>query len=379
MTDPLSAAGLAYPVAKDLIMLARELRQGYHKIRYAKKDLSNVIDRTETVAQIYEFFGDTIADAKKINDLARTFKKHRKLILKVETESDRIIEKLENITMMFWPLLEWYGPIDPIQRWIMQFQWYTEGKRAIVPVFEEMQILERAGSGRDSIQVQIKHLIKSFDIGLKKLQHNQRALEETLRRKTALTSDDMVPNQFAQEVLSILEREMRQLHHNKHPDNPSTPDSGPPSSSSAPGQRVPSTPPSSPPPSSAEQPTSSRSPELSRPASVADDEHQREGNGEEVPEQRVAYVRLPPFGPPEPGPRPRPGRSSPGDLNSPRGPNSHKTEGTLRRHGTGHSRELGGGSSLRTRGRNGSRISVYGNDGEVTHTHLTGSAGLPSG
>jgi hypothetical protein len=174
MVDPLSAAGLAYPIAKDFFSLAKRLRQAYHEIQHAQKNLKTMINQTETVAETYELFTDTMADAKKVKDLATTFKKHRKLIRRVKKESIRIIKNLRIITKMFLPLLQ-NGPIDPIQRWITQFQWYRKEKKAVVPLLMEMRILEgsmsliatlvsiqmlqhserRTISGRGSIQVQM--------------------------------------------------------------------------------------------------------------------------------------------------------------------------------------------------------------------------------
>ncbi|KAL4982326.1 hypothetical protein BDW68DRAFT_192235 [Aspergillus falconensis] len=432
MVDPLSAAGLAYPIAKDLFKLAKKLRQAYHEIRHAKQSLKKMITRAETVAETYELFSDTMADAKKTKGLASTFKKHRKLMKRVESESTRIIKKIRIITTIFSPLLR-NDPSDPVQRWIAQFQWYRKEKKVVVPLLMEMQILEgsmgliarlviiqmlqhserRAISGRDSIQAEIQHLRKSMGIELKKLQDNRRVQEETFKQRSVTAKQDDSPIRFAQEILRIVEKEIPKLNHKQSPDSPSTPDSGPSSSSSAPRERAPSTAPSSPPRPNArgqesvvpsqiqevavqdpEGPcevcqqqhrshhhplSASLSPPLSHLPSVAGDRSEQGESMEEDSPQHGPYVQMPPFGPPEARPRPRPGRSSPADL-SPSGSRGDQRAKSRNPH---YSDSFSGQRDRRSysgsKRRTGSRISVYGDDGEVTHTHLTGSTGLPPG
>ncbi|EED19665.1 hypothetical protein TSTA_029400 [Talaromyces stipitatus ATCC 10500] len=66
MADPLSILGVVYPIAHDLFTLASYMNKAYKGIRYAKQDLQKVIKRTEAVAETYEFFSDTMKDAKGI-------------------------------------------------------------------------------------------------------------------------------------------------------------------------------------------------------------------------------------------------------------------------------------------------------------------------
>jgi hypothetical protein len=177
MIDPLSATGLAYPIAKDLYRCAKRLKKAYREIQHAKESLKKVIDKIEIVAETYALFKDTMDEAKKIKDLAQTFKRHRNhrnLIQKVMSESTQIIKKLEAITKIFSPLLR-NDSSDPVQRWITQFQWYRKEKSAVVPLLMDMQILQgsmnlvatlviiqilqnrdrNAKNGRDSIHMQM--------------------------------------------------------------------------------------------------------------------------------------------------------------------------------------------------------------------------------
>ncbi|KAG2414715.1 hypothetical protein HFD88_003907 [Aspergillus terreus] len=270
MVDPLSAVGLAYPIAKDLIELALKLRQAVHKIRHARASLKKMSDRTKTVAGTYEFFHETMADVKKVKGMERTFRKHGKLIRKVKSESRRLTSRIRAITDMFSPLLE-TDHIDPVQRWIAQFRWYRKEKKVIAPLLVEMKILEESmnliatlvvikmvqhrdpqtNRESDSIQVQIKHLRRSMDIGFKKLQDDQRLQLEMLNQRSATVTvnQHVSPNDFAQEVLRILKKEIPkiELPPRQPPDSPLTPDSDPSSGSSATHQEALSTPPSSPP------------------------------------------------------------------------------------------------------------------------------------
>ncbi|KAL4923230.1 uncharacterized protein BDV17DRAFT_297208 [Aspergillus undulatus] len=412
MIDPLSAAGLAYPIAKDLCKAARKLRKACHHIQHAKKSLEEMIDRTETVAETYELFSGTMADAKKIRDVGATFKKHRKLINNIEEESKRIIDKLKTVTRIFTPLLQ-DDYIDRIQRWITQFEWYRKEKNVVAPVLLEMQILEqsmnliatliiikmlqhnerKAISGRDSILVEIKHLSKSMDIGFKKLQDDKRAQEELLKQRSMTAEQDASPVYFAQEILRVLKKEIPKLHQNQPRDSPSTPDSGPSSSSPAFYQQVPSTPPSSPPRPSAgdlESVVPSQLQEVSTQGPEAQEQQQQQPQNhplsespspplphlsgavggeseleskEDVSPQPGPYVRMPPFAQLTPS-------SSGGDQ---------RVENRMLPCSTNHSGQRIREPYSGAKRQNGSRISAYGNDGEVTHTHLTGSAGLPPG
>ena len=174
MIDPLSVAGLAYPIAKDLVGLALKLRQASHKIRHARASLEEMSDQTETVAETYEFFRETMAGAKKVKGMGRTFEKHGKLIQKVKSKSRRLASRIRAITDLFSPLLE-TNHIDRVQRWVAQFRWYRKEKKVIAPLLMEMKILEgsmdliatlvvikmlqhsdhRTNSEWDSIQVQM--------------------------------------------------------------------------------------------------------------------------------------------------------------------------------------------------------------------------------
>jgi hypothetical protein len=89
-----------------------------------------------------------------------------------------------------------------------------------------------------------------MDIGFKKLQDDQRVQSEMINQglATVNANQHLSPNDFAQEVLRMLKKEIPRikLPPRQHPDSPLTPDSDPSSGSSAPHQKPPSTPPSSP-------------------------------------------------------------------------------------------------------------------------------------
>ncbi|KAL3473080.1 hypothetical protein BJX99DRAFT_261759 [Aspergillus californicus] len=436
MIDPLSAAGLAYPIAKDLVGLALKLRQASHEIRHARASLKRMSDQTETVAGTYELFRETMAGAKKVKGMGRTFERHRKLIQKVKSKSRRLASRIQAITDMFSPLLE-NDHINPVQRWIAQFQWYRKEKTVIAPLLMEMKTLEgsmnliatlvvikmtqhsnhRTNSEWDSFQVQIKHLRRSMDIGFKRLQDDQRVHSEMLNQRlaTVTVNQHLSPNDLAQEVLRMLRKEIPRikLPPRQPPDSPLTPDSDPSSGSSAPHQKAPSTPPSSPPHSNAagrgpmiplepqeltrqalEEPdrTSQRqnphpplptsplpSPALPQLISIVGDESEQEETPKEDRPQPSPYVPTALFGPPEPGPRPRAGRSSPTHLAPSSSGSNQQAESRNMPYSNSHSGQRSGKLYSAGRRRSESQISIYGIDGEVTHTHLTGAAGLRPG
>lgn len=90
-----------------------------------------------------------------------------------------------------------------------------------------------------------------MDIGLKKLQDDQRVQLEMLNQgsATVTVNQHVSPDDFAQEVLRTLKKEIPRikLPPRQPPDTPLTPDSYLSSGSSALHQKAPSTPPSSPP------------------------------------------------------------------------------------------------------------------------------------
>ncbi|KAL4762230.1 uncharacterized protein BDW70DRAFT_167053 [Aspergillus foveolatus] len=380
MIDPLSATGLAYPIAKDLYRCAKRLKQAYHEIQHAKESLKKVIDKIEIVAETYMSFKDTMGDAKKNKDLAQTFKIHRNLIQKVKSEAKKIIKKLRAITDIFSPLLR-SDSSDP-----------SREKSAVIPLLMDMQILQgsmhlvatlviiqmlqhsdrNAKSERESIHMQII----LTEIGLKKLQEDEKTQKEIRKKRSATAKQDDLAADFAQQIIQILKEEIPKLYRDQPLDSPSTPVPRPPSSSSAPPQNEPHTPPSL---DFRPDARGQVSPPLSHHAVFVIEKSEQEEGMEDAPPQQGPYVRMPPFGPPEARPRPRPGRTS---LNRPTPSSSggDQPEENRARHHQNHysrhkNRELYSGHKRRT----GSRISVYGNEGEVTHTHLMGSAALPQG
>ncbi|KAL4876695.1 hypothetical protein BJY04DRAFT_222871 [Aspergillus karnatakaensis] len=266
MVDPLSAAGLAYPVVKDLFRLAKRLRQAHREIKYAREDLIRVIERIEIVADAYELFHETMAGAKKNKALRRSLRKKRHLMEKVEAESARLLNTLERFTNAFLPLLR-NDPLGPVERWISQYRWYRSSKKDVAPVLSRMRILEgsmgviatlviiqmlqladeRAANRGVSIQAEINNLRKSLDIGLKKLQDDQRAQVHIVKQRHASARDDISPSKFAQEVLRIVKKDIPKLYRQPPPDSPPTTGSAPSSNPSPSGPQPPSTPPSTPP------------------------------------------------------------------------------------------------------------------------------------
>ncbi|CBF82346.1 predicted protein [Aspergillus nidulans FGSC A4] len=393
--DPISATGLAYPIAKDLYRYAKRLKRAYHEIQHAKESLKKVIEKIEIVAETYMFFKDTMDDAKKIKDMAQTFKLRRNLIRKVKSEAKQIIAELKALTNIFSPLLQ-NSSRDSVQKWITQFQWYRKEKSAVVPLLMDMRILQgsmdlvatlvtlqmlknsyqNAESGRDSIHMQIKHLRRLTEIGLKKLQEDEKAQKEILKKRlTTAKQDDMALN-LALQIIRILEKEIPGLYRNQPPDSQPTPVPATPSSSSAPPQITPRTSPSL---GSRPDVKGQVSPPLSHQTVWVIDESEQEEGMEDAPPEQGPYVRMPPFGPPEAGPRPRRGRKSL-DRPTPSSSGDDQLEkNRARNHQNDYSRhrnrELYSGHKLRA----GSRISVYGSEGEVTPTHLMGSAALPQG
>ncbi|KAE8364628.1 hypothetical protein BDV27DRAFT_157675 [Aspergillus caelatus] len=355
--------------------------------------------------------------ARKIHELQRMFDKYDSLINRVDGESSATVQKLKNVRNIFSPLGR-KGPIRPTEKWMAQIRWYRKGNKTILPLFQDMNVLEQSmrtigilvqihiltqihpDALSNEILAHTKWLEKMLSIETDKLRRAQRSQEKLLTQHMVAPRHDAKLDDFAQAILRLLEKEIPRLFMNKPPGSPPTSDSRSPPSSPNAYQRSPITPPSSPPcpnggirgsavrlqpkemlSPSLEGPRRSvrqtRDPPLSTTRSLRGVEVDAQ---EEVPddkdskEQTGPYMPMPPFGLPTLAPRPRAGRTwDSGDdfIQSESRPPPTASRSSLQRNG--------GPSSSRANRQNGSIISVYGNDGEVTPTHLTGGLGLQSG
>lgn len=143
MAEALGVVGLAYPIVKDLLKVAKKLRRLHKQIRNAKNELSSVIERTITVARTYDLFRETMAVARGIQGLAPLFKRHQQLIKSIDNESKRTIGSLRHITRRFRSLRRG-KPISTVERLIAQFEWTRESKKTVPSLFQNMEVLERS-------------------------------------------------------------------------------------------------------------------------------------------------------------------------------------------------------------------------------------------
>jgi hypothetical protein len=140
MVDPLPVAG-AYPIARDLLTLAKQTRKIYKGVHYAKQNLRKMTDRAEIVAGTYGFFRETMKRAKRIKKLSRMFKRNGDLVKKVEDESKRVVDRLKGINDIFW-FLRSNNRVHVTDKWIGQYQWYRRSKKIIPGLFQDMEVLE---------------------------------------------------------------------------------------------------------------------------------------------------------------------------------------------------------------------------------------------
>ncbi|KAJ5153203.1 uncharacterized protein N7482_009681 [Penicillium canariense] len=415
----LGVVGVIYPIAQDLFRLAKNMKRAYEEVGHAKQDLYKVIKRTKSVARTYDLFKDTMTKVKKIEELAPMFKRHRKLIREVETESKRIIGRLKHITNIFRFMIN-VEPVSSVEKWVAQFEWFRESKKIVPCLFQDMKVLEKSMRTigilvntqilsrvylRDrshTILAPLESLKEMLRIDVRKLQQAQLVQEKLHVQHGVSPGDNLEPKSFAQEILKILEKENPRLRMDKPLHSPSTSDSRAPSSSPVSKEASLIIPPSISPPRSGGDPAFVIEPQgenisLPRPkvprkrktqsaparippsmlptpsflSSVAEFKSPNQGIHEQDADQEKqgAYMQMPPFGPPKLVTRPRAGRSS-SDGPNPSG-DVHDQQGD------GSRRHNGSSSALKIR--NSSNISVYGNEGEVTPSHKTGFAGLPPG
>lgn len=143
MVDPLSIAGVVYPIARDLFDLAKKLEKIREGVLRAKRDLRKVIKRTEIVARTYDFFSETMKNVNQITELASIFDRHGELIDIVESECRKIIGRLKKLTRIFRFLMR-KKSAPFFDKCIAQFEWYQENKETVPTIFQDMKILEKS-------------------------------------------------------------------------------------------------------------------------------------------------------------------------------------------------------------------------------------------
>lgn len=99
--------------------------------------------RTNIVARTYDFFSETMKNLKRIKELASIYARHGELIETVKRESRKIIKRLEYVTEIFWLQIN-ENPVTTVDKWIAQFEWYRQSKKAVPSLFQDMKVLERS-------------------------------------------------------------------------------------------------------------------------------------------------------------------------------------------------------------------------------------------
>ncbi|KAF7136917.1 hypothetical protein CNMCM5793_006579 [Aspergillus hiratsukae] len=248
MAEVLAVVGLAYPIAKDLFKLANKLRTLYKQIRNAKNDLPSVIKRTRSLARTYDFFRDTMKVARKIQELAPMFKRHRQLMGSIEEESIRTIGRLKHITDKFRSLID-SEPISTVERWIAQFEWSRVSKKTVPSLFQDMKVLERSmrtigtlvhiqllsktrqRDGSAVVVAQFESFTKMLGIEFDKLRQAQRVQKKLMMQQQISPSQHHEATEFAQKIMQILEKEIPRLKNHQPAESQSMTDSRSPPTS----------------------------------------------------------------------------------------------------------------------------------------------------
>ena len=139
MADPVSIAG----TAPQLIQLANYLVKLCNEFRYAQKDLDKVSKRTKTVAAMYVLFRGTLKKAERIDELTPIFKRHENLMSSVRSEASHTIKRLKNLTKRFDRQMSGRN-VSSAERWIARFRWIRTSNKVIVPLFQDMEVLEQS-------------------------------------------------------------------------------------------------------------------------------------------------------------------------------------------------------------------------------------------
>lgn len=108
-TTQLRVSKMADPgyVAGSLFQLARRLRRLYKRMRNASGEILNLRNRTKILAQTYEFFKDTMDNVGRLEELSHVFERHKKLLMGVDDESKRTINRLTQLYLIHF--LAWLG------------------------------------------------------------------------------------------------------------------------------------------------------------------------------------------------------------------------------------------------------------------------------
>ncbi|KAF3396825.1 hypothetical protein DPV78_008294 [Talaromyces pinophilus] len=265
MVDPLSLIGVVYPIARDLVELVEKLKKVYEGVRYAKQDLIKVMIRTNIVAGTYDFFRKTMKNVKRIKELASIFDRYGKLIETVKSESRKILERLKRITKIFWFQIT-EKPANTVDKWIAQFEWYKQCKKAVPSLFQDMKVLEKSmktiatlvntqillqayeRDGSELILSQIKSSRVMLEVEVRKLEQARCRQEKFFLQHSVSPTQSPELKAFAQDILQIVEKGISRLQNSQPaPESPTTIDSRSPPVSPEAEVNSPVTPPSTPP------------------------------------------------------------------------------------------------------------------------------------
>lgn len=141
MATPLSTKAVYPGITSDFRDLARQLKKIYQRVLYGRQSLKRMTDRTEIVAGTLEFFGETMTRALKIERLDQLFRRHEFLTRKVESESEQLVTRLQDIKNIFQFLIS-DTPINLTDQCIAQYQWYRKSKKIVPLLFQDMEVLE---------------------------------------------------------------------------------------------------------------------------------------------------------------------------------------------------------------------------------------------
>ncbi|EAU33653.1 predicted protein [Aspergillus terreus NIH2624] len=189
-----------------------------------------------------------MAVARGIQGLAPLFKRHQQLIKSIDNESKRTIESLRHITRRLRSLRRG-KPISTVERLIAQFEWTRESKKTVPSLFQNMEVLERSmrttatlvniqllsqtyqQDPSDAVLAQFELSRKMLRIEFDKLQHAQQVQKRLMMQQQISPSQHVKAEEFAQEIITILKREIPQLKNHQPAGSQSTSDSRSPPTS----------------------------------------------------------------------------------------------------------------------------------------------------
>ncbi|KAL4914508.1 hypothetical protein BDW62DRAFT_204524 [Aspergillus aurantiobrunneus] len=229
-------------LVKSFAGLYKNLRKAYKTLRYARRDIEEVMERTETMKELCKFFDATMQKVKKIRELRIDLRKYKQLDIKLSQQGQKVINKINYILDLLRPLWR-KKPTTAFKEFRARLEWFFRSQDELRLLYAAMDRLTGCinifiGLVNVQMSVQQVKLSRSYatKVQLDAMQHLlqsqlddiQRTQLSMLRRELIVVHDEGKKD-IIQEMRQILKEECSEIQGIicSDPSPPSTPAASP--------------------------------------------------------------------------------------------------------------------------------------------------------